>query len=350
MPCLVIVGGFFGDEGKGKIVAYLTKKENPVIAVRGGVGPNAGHTFCHEGKTYKVRMLPSAALNSTTQLLIGAGVLVDPDILLDEIKSFGVFDRTLIDSQCGIIEKAHIQRDIVGPHLKNKIGTTGTGTGPANADRALRVLKVAKEIPELTPFIGEVSDTVNTALDKNESVLVEGTQGTFLSLYHGSYPYVTSKDVTASAICSDVGLGPKKVDHVLIVFKAYVTRVGKGPLKDEITSDVAKARGWLEYGSVTGRQRRASPFDPVLAKKAIRLNGATQIAITKLDIIFPNSAGVREFSKLPREAQNFVEDIEGETGLRVTLLGTGAELNQIIDRRDRNAADVGLRDSWNGKP
>jgi len=342
MPCLVIVGGFFGDEGKGKIVAYLANKENPVIAVRGGVGPNAGHTFCHEGKTYKVRMLPSAALNSTTRLLVGAGVLVDHEILLDEIKTFSVFDRTLIDSQCGIIEKAHIQRDIVGPHLKNKIGTTGTGTGPANADRALRVLKVAKEIPELTPFIGDVSDSVNTALDRNENVLVEGTQGTFLSLYHGSYPYVTSKDVTASAICSDVGLGPKKVDDVLIVFKAYVTRVGKGPLKGEITRDVAKAKGWLEFGSVTGRQRRASPFDPVLAKKAIRLNGATQAAITKLDIVFPEAAGVKEFSKLPREAKTFVEDIEGETGLAVTLIGTGADLTQIVDRRESKAANISL--------
>jgi adenylosuccinate synthase len=342
MPCLVIVGGFFGDEGKGKIVAYLANKENPVIAVRGGVGPNAGHTFCHEGKTYKVRMLPSAALNSTTRLLVGAGVLVDHEILLDEIKTFSVFDRTLIDSQCGIIEKAHIQRDIVGPHLKNKIGTTGTGTGPANADRALRVLKVAKEIPELTPFIGDVSDSVNTALDMNENVLVEGTQGTFLSLYHGSYPYVTSKDITASAICSDVGLGPKKVDDVLIVFKAYVTRVGKGPLKGELTSDVAKAKGWLEFGSVTGRQRRASPFDPVLAKKAIRLNGATQAAITKLDIVFPEAAGIREFSKLPREAKTFVEDIEGETGLAVTLIGTGADLTQIVDRRETKAANVSL--------
>src|SRR5947209_7072196 len=252
MPCLVVVGGFFGEEVKSKIVAYLANKENPVIAVRGGVGPNAGHTFCYEGKTYKVRMLPSAALNSTTQLLVGAGVLVDPDILLNEIKTFGVFDRTLIDSQCGVIEKEHIERDIAGFHLKNEIGTTGTGTGPANADRAMRVLKLAKEIPKLTRYIGDVSNTVNSGLEK----------------------------------------------------------------KDKITSDAAKAKGWLEYGSVTGRQRRASPFDPALAKKAIRLNGATQVAITKLDIIFPNSAGVREFSKLPREAQTFIEDVEGETGLR----------------------------------
>jgi len=334
MPCLVVVGGFFGDEGKGKIIAYLANKENPSIAVRGGVGPNAGHTFSHGGKTYKVRMLPSAALNPTTQLLIGAGVLINPEIISNEIKMFDAFNRTLIDAQSGIIEKTHIEKDTCILHLKNKIGTTGTGTGPANADRAFRVLKVARDIPELTQYVGDVSNNVNDALDKNKSVLVEGTQGTFLSLYHGGYPYVTSKDVTASGICSDVGIGPKKVDDVLVVFKSYVTRVGEGPLKDEITSEDAKARGWSEYGSVTGRQRRASPFDPVLAKKAIRLNSGTELAITKLDVVFPSSAGKTEFSKLSTEARRFIENIEGEMGLKVTLIGTGPELLQVIDRRE----------------
>jgi len=178
-----------------------------------------------------------------------------------------------------------------------------------------------------------VSDTVNDALDNKKSVIVEGTQGTFLSLYHGGYPYVTSKDVTASAICSDIGIGPKRVDDVLVVFKSYVTRVGEGPLQDEISAEQAKALGWLEYGSVTGRQRRASPFDLMLAKKAIRLNGATEIAITKLDILFPNSAGVTEFSKLPNEARTFVENVEGEIGLRVSLIGTGTDIAEVVDRR-----------------
>jgi adenylosuccinate synthase len=332
MGCLVVVGGFYGDEGKGKIVAYLAKKENPFIAVRGGVGPNAGHTFSYEGKTHKVRMLPSAALNSTTRLMIGAGVLIDPKILSNEISEFAASSRTLIDSKSGIIDKVHIEKDVEAVHLKDNIGTTGTGTGPANADRALRVLRLAKDIPELQPYLGDVSEAVNEAIDNRQKVLVEGTQGTFLSLYHGAYPYVTSKDVTASGICSDIGIGPKRVDDVLIVFKAYVTRVGRGPLEGEISSDDAKARGWLEYGSVTGRQRRASPFDYGLAKRAIKLNGATQIAITKLDVLYPESAGIKEFTKLPQDAQNFVENIEREAGLKVVLLGTGTELDQIIDR------------------
>ncbi|HEX6560471.1 MAG TPA: adenylosuccinate synthetase [Nitrososphaera sp.] len=333
MPCLVTVGGFFGDEGKGKIIAYLAKKDNPVIAVRGGVGPNAGHTFAFEGKEYKVRMLPSAALNPATRLLIGAGVLVNPQVLLKEIEMFKADDRTYVDAQCGVIEQAHIDRDKSEDHLKGKIGTTGTGTGPANADRALRTLKLARDVPELSLFVEDVSNSVNYALESNEKVLVEGTQGTYLSLFHGGYPFVTSKDVTASGICSDIGIGPKKVDDVLVVFKAYVTRVGGGPLANELAEDEAKKRGWMEFGSVTGRQRRAAPFDFDLAKKSTRLNSATQIAITKLDVMFPSCAGVRQYEKMPADARKFIEEIEGELGVKATLIGTGPDLDDVVDRR-----------------
>lgn len=333
MPCLVTVGGFFGDEGKGKIIAYLAKKDNPVIAVRGGVGPNAGHTFAFEGKEYKVRMLPSAALNPATRLLIGAGVLVNPQVLLKEIEMFKADDRTYVDAQCGVIEQSHIDRDKSEDHLKGKIGTTGTGTGPANADRALRTLKLARDVPELSLFVEDVSNSVNYALESNEKVLVEGTQGTYLSLFHGGYPFVTSKDVTASGICSDIGIGPKKVDDVLVVFKAYVTRVGGGPLANELAEDEAKKRGWMEFGSVTGRQRRAAPFDFDLAKKSTRLNSATQIAITKLDVMFPSCAGVRQYEKMPADARKFIEEIEGELGVKATLIGTGPDLDDVVDRR-----------------
>jgi adenylosuccinate synthase len=329
----VAVGGFYGDEGKGKIIAYLARKDNAAIAVRGGVGPNAGHTFSLEGKTYKVRMLPSAALNPGTRLLIGAGVLVNPQVLISEIAMFGADDRTFVDGQCGIIEQSHIERDKSEDHLKTKVGTTGTGTGPANSDRALRTLKLAKDIPELSLYIEDVSNSVNYALDNKERVIVEGTQGTYLSLFHGGYPYVTSKDVTASGICSDVGIGPKRVDDVLVVFKAYVTRVGGGPLQNELGEDEAKKRGWIEYGSVTGRQRRASPFDMDLAKKSIRINSATELAVTKLDVLYPQCAGMREYSGLPAEARKFIEEIEGETGLKVTLIGTGPDLYDVVDRR-----------------
>jgi adenylosuccinate synthase len=329
----VTVGGFYGDEGKGKIIAYLAKKDDPAIAVRGGVGPNAGHTFTFEGKEYKVRMLPSAALNSNTNLLIGAGVLVNPRVFLNEVAMFNAEDRTFVDAHCGIIEQIHIDRDTQESHLKNKVGTTGTGTGPANADRAMRLIKLAEEVQELSAYIEDVSNSVNFALDNNKKVIVEGTQGTYLSLFHGGYPYVTSKDVTASGICSDIGIGPKRVDEVLVVFKAYVTRVGGGPLQNELTEEEARKRGWLEFGSVTGRQRRAASFDMDLAKKAIRLNSGTQLAITKLDVLFPQCRGIREHSMLPEEARKFIENIEAETGLKVTLIGTGPDLYDIVDRR-----------------
>src|SRR6476661_620869 len=334
MPCVVTVGGFFGDEGKGKILAYLAKKDMPSIAVRGGVGPNAGHTFMYEGRTYKVRMLPSAALNKTTKLLIGSGVLINVEVLLQEIFSFDTSDRTFVDSQCGIIEKIHIDKDNEEYDLREKIGTTGTGTGPANADRSLRRLKLAREIPDLSVYLEDVSNSVNNALDNKENVMVEGTQGTFLSLYHGDYPYVTSKDVTSSGICSDIGIGPKRVDEVIVVFKAYVTRVGSGHLENEISGQQAKENGWLEFGSVTSRQRRSSPFNLRLAKKAIVLNGATQLAVTKLDAVFPECSGIKEFDKLKPQPKKFIEDIEAETGLKISLIGTGAEINDIIDRRE----------------
>ena len=333
MPCLVTVGGFYGDEGKGKIIAYLAINDKYNVAARGGVGPNAGHTFVQNNNEYKVRMLPSAVLNKDTRLLIGSGVLVEPNTLLREINAFNAVDRTFIDFQCGIIEQHHLEKDKEDSHLKDTIGTTGTGTGPANAERALRRIKLAKDIPEVALFLEDVSNSINYSIDNKENVLIEGTQGTFLSLYHGIYPFVTSKDVTASAICSDVGVGPKKIDEVLIVFKSYVTRVGEGPLTNEISSEEAKEKNWLEYGSVTGRQRRAAPFNFTLAKKSIQINSATQIALTKLDIVFPQCKGIKDYSKLTKEAVQFVENIESETGLPVTIIGTGAEINDTIDRR-----------------
>jgi adenylosuccinate synthase len=332
---MVTIGGFYGDEGKGKVIAYLAINDNYNLAARGGVGPNAGHTFVQNNKEYKVRMLPSAVLNKDTKLLIGAGVLVEPNTLLKEINTFDAIDRTFIDFQCGIIEQHHPERDKKDDHLKETIGTTGTGTGPANADRALRKLKLAKDIPEVALFLEDISNSINYSIDNKENVLIEGTQGTFLSLYHGMYPFVTSKDVTASAICSDVGVGPKKIDDVLIVFKSYVTRVGEGPLANEIGTKEAKEKNWLEFGSVTGRERRAAPFDFNLAKKSIRINSATQIALTKLDIIFPECKGIKEYSKLTKEATKFIENIESEAGIPVTIIGTGAEINDTIDRRKK---------------
>ena len=233
MPSTVVVGGFFGDEGKGKIISYLAKKDNPTIVVRGGAGPNAGHTIKDGNTTYKVRMLPSGFLNKNARVMIGPGVVVDPQVFLKEIQEFGVSGRVFLDNHCGIIEQNHLDQDSKG-RLKEKIGSTGSGTGPANAERAMRTLKMAKDIETLSSYIKDVPDEINSALKNKEEILVEGTQGTHLSLWHGTYPFVTSKDVTAAGICADVGLGPKNVNEVLIVFKAYLTRVGTGPMPGEL--------------------------------------------------------------------------------------------------------------------
>ena len=330
MPSTVIVGGFFGDEGKGKIVSYLALKDNPSIVVRGGAGPNAGHTIADGDKVYKVRMLPSGFLNKSSKVMIGPGVVINPTILLKEIEDFGVSGRAFVDQRCGIIEETHVERDSM---LKNTIGSTGSGTGPANADRAMRTLKLAKDIDSLSAYLEDVPTAINQALDENKGVLVEGTQGTYLSLWHGTYPYVTSKDVTASGICSDIGLGPKKVDEVMVVFKSYVTRVGAGPLENELASDTISKKGWSEWGTVTGRQRRAAEFSFSLAKKAIMLNSATQIAITKLDVLFPSCAHKTSYESLDGEAKSFIKNIEDKLGVPVTLIGTGPAINDIVDKR-----------------
>ena len=180
MASTVVVGGFFGDEGKGKIISYLALHDKPSIVVRGGAGPNAGHTIKDGDKTYKVRMLPSGFLNKDAKVMVGPGVVVNPDVLLKEVNDFGVEGRAFLDFNCGIIEKSHRDADSQG-RLKEKIGSTGSGTGPANADRAMRTLKLAKEIEQLKPYLIDVPLEVNSALDRNENVLIEGTQGTHLS-------------------------------------------------------------------------------------------------------------------------------------------------------------------------
>ncbi|WP_316504400.1 adenylosuccinate synthetase [Nitrosopumilus sp.] len=332
MTSTVVVGGFFGDEGKGKIISYLAIKDNPKIVVRGGAGPNAGHTIRDGDKVYKVRMLPSGFLNKETKVMIGPGVVINPEVLKKEIQDFNVSGRSFIDKNCGIIENSHLTRDSKG-ELKEKIGSTGSGTGPANSDRAMRILKLAKDVDSLSSLITDVPFEINSALSANENLLIEGTQGTFLSLWHGTYPFVTSKDVTASGICADIGLGPTKVDEVIVVFKSYVTRVGTGPLENELSVEEAEKKGWSEFGTVTGRQRRAADFDFDLARRAIMLNGATQVSITKLDVIFSECTGKTSFDELSEDAKAFIKNIEKELNTPVTIIGTGPAVNDVIDRR-----------------
>jgi len=334
MGCVVVIGGFFGSEGKGKIVAHLALHDKPLIAARGGVGPNAGHTIIFEGKEYRLRQIPSAFVNPTTRLLIGPGVLVDPRVLLEEIKSTRVENRIGLDPQCAIIEEPHIQRERENMYLNQIVKTTETGCGPCMEDRVRRVAKLARDTPELHPYLTDVALEINSTIDRGKKVLVEGTQGTHLSLYHGTYPHCTSKDVTASAICSDVGIGPTKVSDVIAVFKAFVTRSSPaGPLEGELPQGEADRRGWTEITTVSHRQRRVAPFNFQMAKRAVMLNGATQTALTKIDILFPECQGAKSFDQLPEKALSFIQEVEAELKVPVTLIGTGPDSREIIDRR-----------------
>ena len=332
MSVTVIVGGFFGDEGKGKIVSYLTEHLEAAIVARSGVGPNAGHTVVIDEEVYKLRMIPSGFSSPTTKLLIGAGVLVNPEVFLREISLLGVKDRTFIDWNAGIIEPEHITTDTKDSFLTKVVETSGAGTGPANEMRVRRQLKQVKDIPDLSSYGCDVPLEIHQSLQEGNAVVVESSQATYLSLYHGTYPYVTSKDTTASSACADVGIGPTLVNDVVVTFKAFVTRVGKGPLENEISKEEAKKKGWQEFGTVTGRPRRAAPFNDLMAKRAVMLNGATYCTINKIDVLFPETAGVTEWEDLPENAMNWIEEREKKIGCPVRLIGTGPEAHEIIDR------------------
>ncbi|WP_048151382.1 adenylosuccinate synthetase [Palaeococcus ferrophilus] len=337
MPSYIVVGGQWGDEGKGSVIAYLATKDEPEVIARGGVGTNAGHSVFIHGKKYAVRQLPTGFMQREARLLVGAGVLVDPGVFfreLEHLKDFGVASRVGIDARCAIIEEKHKELDRTNGYLHGKIGTTGSGCGPANADRVMRTAKLAKDIKELEPYLTDVAVEVNDALDEGKLVLVEGTQGFGLSLYYGTYPYVTSKDTSASAIASDVGIGPTRVDDVIVVFKSFPTRVGAGPFPTEMSQEEAEKLGVVEYGTVTGRRRRVGWFDFDFARYSSRINGATMLAITMLDKYERGAFGVTDYDKLPKRAKEFIEEIEERVGVPVGLIKTGPELEHIIDRRE----------------
>jgi adenylosuccinate synthase len=331
MPCTVIVGAFWGDEGKGKIISYLALKDMLDVCVRTG-SVNAAHTVWCGGKRYALHMVPAAFLNGKCRLLISAGVNMHVARFLEEVEATNVKNRIGVDYQTSIIEEKHSMQDKTSAHLKG-LGTTGWGVGPAVEERVRRTAKIAKDIPELQRYLVDVAVEVNDAIDAGKKVLLEGTQGLMLSLFYGTYPYVTGRDTSASAICSEAGVGPTKVDDVLVVFKAFITRVGTGPLPGELTKEEALKRGWFETAAGTGRDRRSAPFSFELAKRAVMVNGATQAALTKIDCLYPDCKGVREYDALPREAKQFIKEIEERTGIPVLLIGTGPEALDLIDRR-----------------
>jgi adenylosuccinate synthase len=331
MPCTVICGGFWGDEGKGKIISYLAIKEKLDFCVRTG-SVNAAHTIWYEGKRYALHMVPGGFVHEKCRLLIGAGSNVEVAQFLKEVEETNVKNRIGVDSQASIIEEKHSAQDKASAHLKG-LGTTGRGVGPAIEERVRRTAKIARDVPELKPYLADVAAETNNAINGGKNVLLEGTQGLMLSLFYGTYPYVTGRDTSASAICSEAGIGPTKVDNVLVVLKSFMTRVGTGPLPGELPKEEAMKRGWFETAAGTGRDRRSAPFNFELAKKAVLLNGATQVAVTKLDCVYPKCKGARTYNDLPSDAKQFINEIEKQTRVAAALIGTGPEALDIIDRR-----------------
>jgi adenylosuccinate synthase len=333
MTVSVVAGGFWGDEGKGKIAAYLSLTRKPTFVARAGVGPNAGHTVVWQSHKHVMRLVPAGFLEPTCRLLIGAGVLIDPDVLIAEVERLAIHDGRLgVDPHCAVITPDHIQRDRTDEHLARQVGTTGTGTGPANQDRAARRAPLARDLPQLVDYLQDVPKLLNEAAARGDDILVEGSQGFALSLYYGDYPYVTSKDTTVGSLAADVGLAPRRLDEVVIVFKSYASRVGEGPFATELPQAEAERRGWQEFGAVTGRPRRIGEFDFDLAARAVMINGATQIALTNLDRRFRGASGARRWTDLPAEAQDFVRQVESRLSVPVTLVSTGAEVEDMVER------------------
>jgi adenylosuccinate synthase len=335
MNAIVIVDALWGDSGKGKACAYLAEKHHAALAVRAGVGTNAGASVTlDDGTLVKARQLPTGWINPGTRVAVGSGVLVDPTVFADEVYRFGLEGRAFVDGRCAVITPAHIQAENDDPHLSTTIGSTCTGNGHARADFILRRAQQARDVPELAPYVLDVAREVNTvAAADGATVIIEGSQGTMLSLaLSADYPYTTSDNCTSAAAIDDVGLNWRLLTDVVMVVKAMPTRVGQGLLPYEMPVEEAISRGIAEYGVVTGRPRRkAERIDMDLLRYAAMLNGPTQIALTFCDHYDPDMRGIRSADAITSRVRALMAEVEAATGAPVTMLDTGIGLHDMID-------------------
>jgi adenylosuccinate synthase len=419
MPATVIVGAQWGDEGKGKIVDLLALDSDFVCRYQGG--PNAGHTIVVDGETFKIRQIPSGVLRGKI-CVIGAGCVVDPEVFLaevDELESRGLSaDVVHLSGEAHLIMPWHVAIDQASERRLGKlqIGTTKRGIGPCYADKAGRLgirvqdllepkilrqkievalaeknvwLERVYGVPPLDlgeiagqletfaqrirPYVSDTSLLVDRALREGRDVLLEGAQGTLLDLDHGTYPFVTSSNTVAANAATGIGIGPNRIDRVIGVAKAYVTRVGEGPFPTEIEgSDQERVRELGgEFGTVTGRERRCGWLDLVALRYAVRLNGITSLALTKLDVLshfaelpvcvayrLRDGTETHEFpahqsdfhhcrpvyetlpgwqepltAELPPAARAYVAFVEQALGVEISLVGTGAERESVVALR-----------------
>ncbi|WP_114558257.1 adenylosuccinate synthetase [Desertihabitans aurantiacus] len=334
MPVTVIVDAFWGDSGKGKACAHLATTLDASLAVRAGVGTNAGASFTlPDGTHVKQRQLPTAWVNPKTQLAVGPGVLVHPDTLLSEMERYGLQDRTTIDHRCGVITAEDIEADQQDQFLRDVVGTSGSGVGPARARYVNRTASQARDHASLAHLSTDVAVEANRRAAAGEEVLIEGAQGTQLSVsFSYEYPCTTVKNCTTAAAIDDVGLNWRHLSDVLLVVKAMPTRVGQGPLPHEMTHAEAEARGIAEYGVNTGRPRRkAHRIDDDLLAYAAMLNGPTKIALTFTDHYDPAMRGRTDPAHITPRVRDLITHVEEVTGAPVTMIDTGPLLSHIID-------------------
>ncbi len=418
---VVVVGAQWGDEGKGKVVDLLAKKVGFVVRFQGG--NNAGHTLVVGGRKTVLHLIPSGMLQEGTVNVIGNGVVIDPAVLVHEIDTLEASgvpvrpERLVISTEAHIILPWHKALDIAREAAAGagKIGTTGRGIGPAYEDkvgrRGLRIADLLDEaaltehihthLPEhnrrlsewygaphlegaallaeliplaarLRPYARSTVRLLHDAQKRNAGILFEGAQGTFLDVDHGTYPFVTSSNTVAGGACAGSGVGPTAIHEVIGIAKAYCTRVGSGPFPTELTDATGEALRTVghEFGATTGRPRRCGWFDSAMVRHAVMVNGLTQIALTKLDVLsgigplrvcvgyvgvedVPAGAaalnavipeyeempgweepleGLHDFAALPANARRYVERIEALVGVPVTLIGTGAGRDDVIVR------------------
>ena len=422
MPAVIVLGAQWGDEGKGKATDQIGQRTDYVVKFNGG--NNAGHTVVVDGQKYTLHLLPAGILSQGVTPVIASGVVVDLDVLFDEVEEMearGVdCSRLLVSASAHIIPPYNRLMDQANERARgnNLIGTTGRGIGPTYADKMNRIgLRVqdlfhpqelrakveaalapkntvfrAVDLPALDP--AEVSDhllsfadrvrpmvcdaslVVNDALDRGGTVLFEGGQATMLDIDHGTYPYVTSSNPTAGGALTGTGVGPTRIDRVVGVAKAYTTRVGEGPFPTELTDQVGedlRARGG-EFGATTGRPRRTGWFDAVVTRYAARVNGLTDICLTKLDVLSgydtvpvcvayevdgarteempldqasfaravpvyeelpgwsEDISGCRSFDELPEAARAYVDRLEEVSRCRIQSIGVGPDREATIVR------------------
>ncbi|MDX9871761.1 MAG: adenylosuccinate synthase [Clostridia bacterium] len=334
MPAVVLIGSQWGDEGKGKITDFLAEKADLVVRYQGG--NNAGHTVVVDDREFKLHLIPSGILYPGNTCVIGNGVVIDPQVLVEELdylEKSGVSTENLkLSSRAHLIMPYHIRLDELEEERKgaNKIGTTRRGIGPAYMDKAartgLRLVDLLDEeefaarlkrnleeknnllqkiydtegfdfeevfqqyrgyLPRIEKYITDTSVIIHQFLSAKKNVLFEGAQGTLLDMDHGTYPYVTSSHPVAGAACIGAGVGPSEINKTIGVVKAYTTRVGEGPFPTELSGEVGEfiREQGQEYGTTTGRARRCGWLDTVILRYAARINGLNSIAVTKLDVL-----------------------------------------------------------------